>query len=232
MKKAIYCFVLIIPISICVPLSGLFAQKKESSLKALYLELPFRIGFPGTKYSGSGIQTVWSKGWMFGISKEKFRNEPDNLPADYTPASSNFLGSISFDKPQVTTHYNSFTAGFRKNISRNTWVAFEAGPSFVRKEVLKFSPSENTAGTQNWLGDFFDLFGISATPSNYTYSSSIRNQAGAVINGNIQWAFTSLTALHLGLQSHFTSGESRVNAYLGVSIGLQGSQPRKAKVRE
>lgn len=214
----------------CLIPFGTAAQQKNTALKALYFNLPFKLGKTEYRYQAYGLHSVWGKGLVVGIDRERYRNTPGNLPADYSVGTITLLNiPVTSQLPQAETRYTSITAGYRKALSRNTWLTVEAGPSLIKKEYYQFTKSTPSSGTiyDPWTTFFNDLFGITATNANYTYEKTTRNQTGATFRSSFQWAFTNFSAIHLGVHGNFTGKESRFGAYFSIAIGLQGTGPRK-----
>lgn len=216
----------------CLIAFSVNAQQKTPSLKALYFNLPFKLGKTDYRYQAYGIQSAWKNGLLIGIDRERYKNTPDNIPSDYDPGTATFLGfPLNIALPEATTRYTTITAGYRKPLSRNTWFTIEAGPSMVKKDRFSFKkavPATNNT-TGSWGDAFLQLFGISGTPGNYDIEKTTQNQFGGAWRSSLQWAFTNYTALQLGVHGNFTRNETRFGVYFSFAVGLQGAGPRKLR---
>lgn len=231
MKKLLALMPLLLFVASLFPFAAA-AQKKNEALKALYFNLPFRLGKTEYRYQAYGIQSAWKNGLMFGIDRENYKNTPDNFPKDFDPGTVTILGlPMNVALPEATTRYTTFTTGYRKPLSRNTWITAEAGPSLVKKDMYSFRKKDPNAGstTDPWVDAFGQLFGISGTPSNYSSEKTTVKQLGGSFRSSLQWAFTNYSALQLGVHGNFTRNESRFGAYFSLAIGLQGIGPRRIR---
>ena len=200
----------------------MMAQKKESAIKKVYLQ----VGAGGNTIEGGhseiSLQTIINNKWSATISYHSLTMKPKNLPSDYKPGAGTILFFIPYsDEVIVNMDLFSLTAGKYFQTGKKSWITTEAGLSIVNGEVASFQPTAVTTS-----GPLEILFGMTGTSSNYITTIENKTSIGAMIRADYNWAFSRFFGLGAGVFANFNSIQSPVGFNLKMTMGWMG---RKAK---
>lgn len=199
------------------------AQKKESPIKKIYLQ----VGAGGNTIAGDnaeiGLQTIINNKWSTTISYHSLTMKPKNLPSDYKPGTGTVLFFIPYsDEVIVNMDLFSLTAGKYFQTGKKSWITTEAGLSIVNGETASFQPTAVVTTTD----PLALLFGMTGTTSNYNTTLENKTSIGAMIRADYNWAFSRFFGLGAGVFANFNSIQSPVGFNLKLTMGWMG---RKAK---
>lgn len=212
-NPATYCFLIFI--FLYSPLT-VEAQKKESAIKKIYLQL----GGGGNTIDGGngeiGLQTIFNNKWIATLSYHSLTMEPKNLPSDYKPGTGTVLFFIPYtDDVVVDMELFSLTAGKYFQTGKKSWITTEAGLSYVKGQTASFQPTTATT-----MDSWALLFGVTGTTSNYNSTIEDRSCIGAMIRADYNWAFSRYFGLGTGVFANFNSIQSPIGFNLKLTMGL------------
>ena len=200
----------------------IMAQKKESTIRKVYLQ----AGAGGNTIDGDhgeiSLQTIFNNKWSATISYHTLSMKPKNVPSDYKPGTGTVLFFIPYsDEVAVNMDVFSLTAGKYFPTGKKSWITTEAGLSIINGETASFQPTASTT-----VNPFEILFGIAGTTSNYNTTIENKTSIGAMIRADYNWAFSRFFGLGAGVFANFNSIQSPVGFNLKLTMGWMG---RKAK---
>ncbi|HEY6063688.1 MAG TPA: hypothetical protein VIV35_08775 [Chitinophagaceae bacterium] len=212
-----------------IPFYRLQAQVNSSTtaktnIKKLYLQ----EGAGGSSQAGTnseiGLQAIINNKWSVTFSCHSLTMKPKNLPADYQPESGIVFFYFPYTKNiEVKMKLFSLTAGKYFQLGRNSWLATEAGLSFVRGEKASFQPATPTS-VDSW-------FGSSGITSNYETTIEKKKTFGGMLQADINWAFLSFMGLGAGVFANFNSIQSPVGYQLKLTLGAMGRHSKTKKIK-
>ncbi|RTL60948.1 MAG: hypothetical protein EKK37_01985 [Sphingobacteriales bacterium] len=225
MKKITATFaILVVTSATILSSSAIDAQEHKPIFTKSYVQ--FMAGKTGTAGSATtiGFQAATKNNWVFSVEKQKLKYESANLPSDYQPSTGVVLFVIPIDGSNPRDKYSAIniTGGKLFHTSRTTWITTEAGISFYKAEVVKFTPVEQTSIDPAWL-----LLGFYSQSSNYNTTSEIKKGTGAILKCDFNWAFSNVTGLGISTFANINGVKSKIGIELKFTLGWMNNATKK-----
>jgi hypothetical protein len=217
MKKLTASFpALIITSTIIFLSSALIAQENKSFFTKSYLQLMAGKTGPAGSASSIGFQAVTKNNWIFSIEKQNLKYTSANLPSNYQPSEGVvlFVVPTGDQTPKDKFSAINITGGKLFNTGKKTWITTEAGVSFYKADVLKFTPAAQTSSDGILL-----FMGIYEQSSNYNTIPETKKGVGGLLKCDFNWAFSSITGLGLSTFANINSVKSKLGVELKFTVG-------------
>ena len=208
---------LIFGILLCASGLNLMAQTSKP-LSKFYLQ----AGVGGGTYSSSdfdlGLKPVLNNKWSMTLSYKALEMRPKNLPSDYH-AETGYVLFIPYTY-EVTTDMSlvSLTAGKYFKLGKNFWATTEGGLSYVKGEKVNFERTQSVSS---------NILIAASTSSNYNSIKENKSTIGAMLQADINWAFSSFMGLGAGVYANVNSIQSPVAFNIKLLVGKMGREKKQ-----
>jgi hypothetical protein len=201
---------------LCMLVVDLYGQKKETSLKKIYLHADAGITNFDGGFGELGVQAIFKHNWVATVSYQTIDMEAKNLPADYDPGFSIINVLFGDGNPTTTMNVVNVMGGKCFESGRRIWFTTEAGLSVGSGDKLNFS--SQPAGTIDYVSS-----------ANYSVRKEKVTTVGLVLKADFNWAFCPFLGLGAGVFANLNSLQSPVGFRIKLIGGWMNLKPKTNK---
>lgn len=223
MKKQLQFVLLVTSLCVCILVPGISGKAQSgSSISKWYVQGAAGGGNYGSFDGGVGLTAVVRNQWSLSLTYNDLDMRPKNQPADYKPETG-YVFFVPYTY-EIRAHMNlvNVTIGRYWSTGKNTWATVGGGLSFVHGERVHYERTESV--TTNVLI-------AETTTSNYNTTKEVKSTVGALIQGDINWAFASFLGLGVGTYVNLNAIQSPVSVQVKLLAGKMNRVKRHRRVQ-
>lgn len=180
-----------------------YAQENKRAIKKIYAIVGSELG----------IRVAFKNDWTVTLSTNNKSTKPKNLPDDYDPGYTFWLGiQFPYGKPIAKMNLLNLTAGKLLPAGNKTWFTVETGISLIKGDKFQFT--KTTTSQYEEANAITSLFGIGESKSaNYQFSKEKKTVIGGMLKTDFNWAFSSVAGIGAGIFFNFNSIQSPIGGF-------------------
>jgi hypothetical protein len=164
--------------------------------------------------SDVSLKAIFKNKWSMTLSVNGTQEMiPKNEPSDYQAETGYALFIPYTYEETVDMSFVSLTAGRYFSLGRNIWATAEGGLSYVKGEEVNYERTQQVSS---------NILIAASTSSNYKTTKENKSTVGAMLQGDINWAFASFMGLGAGVYANINSIQSPIGVQLKLIIGKMG----------